>query len=102
MRRQVGLFANAEVVVGTSGSNMFNLAFQRRLRATLILASPLLVHYTDVFLQCGNKSHLTYFMGEPATDHPNFDDQNVHSPWHLDLASFSRALDEWLAIHDPQ
>lgn len=102
VRRQVGLFANAEIVVGTSGSNMFNLAFQRRLRAALILASPLLVHYTDVFLQCGNKSHLTYFVGEPAIDHPNFDDQNVHSPWHIDLASFSRALDEWLAIHDPQ
>ncbi len=93
---QVGLFANAELVVGTSGSNMFNLAFQRRLRAALILVSPVLVHHTDVFFRYGHRSELAYFVGDRATDHPGFQQMNVHSGWKVELDAFAEAFDQWL------
>ena len=93
---QVGLFANAELIVGTSGSNMFNLAFQRRLRAALILVSPVLVHHTDVFFRYGHSSELAYFVGERARHHPGFQQMNVHSGWTVELDAFTEAFDQWL------
>lgn len=48
---QIGIFSGATLIAGCSGSNIFNLAFQKNARAVLVLVSPLLVHYTEQLLQ---------------------------------------------------
>ncbi len=96
IRQQVGLFAGAELIVGASGSNMFNLGFQRRLRAALILASPTLVHHTDVFMNVGHKCELAYFIGDRAADAPGFNPADVHAPWRIDMDAFSACFESWL------
>ncbi|WP_188261077.1 glycosyltransferase 61 family protein [Azospirillum tabaci] len=95
---QVDIVANAELIAGASGSNMFNLAFQRKLKSAFIFASPNLVHYHDVFFNEPYSSKIRYFIGEIDTGHEQYNPHNVHTPWKLpDLDAFAQAVRQWIA-----
>jgi capsular polysaccharide biosynthesis protein len=93
IRQQVTLWANAKLVAGTAGSNMFGLAFQRNLRASFIITSPNMVQFQEAFLQAGHDSEMTVYLGH-ATD------TEVHSPWTIDPGDLALAFDAWLAPHN--
>jgi len=93
IRQQVTLWANAKLIAGTAGSNMFGLAFQRKLRASFILTSPNMVQFQEAFLQAGHDSEMTFYLGNAA-------DTEVHSPWTIDPGDLALAFDAWLAPHN--
>ncbi len=89
IRHQVTLWANARVLAGTAGSNMFGLAFQRRLQRCLIINSPNLLHFQEMFLQAGYGSETSFYIGEDL-------DGKVHSSWRVVIADLERHVDAWL------
>jgi capsular polysaccharide biosynthesis protein len=94
---QVTAFANAQLIAGASGTNMFNLAFQDRLTSALIITSPFLIHYSEQFLNGGRPTELQYFIGAPDRDDPRFNQHDVNSPWKIpDLDALARAVDDWI------
>jgi len=93
---QINLIAHAKIIAGTSGSNLFNLAFQQNLKSAFIITSPALIHITDSLLQVGRRCDLRTYIGEVATSHPSYDEHWVHSPWVIqDLRDLERAVGEW-------
>jgi capsular polysaccharide biosynthesis protein len=94
--KQIDLIAHAELVAGTSGSNLFTLAFQRNLKSAFIITSPALIHITDSLLQVGRRCDLRTYIGEVNTSHPSYDEHWVHSPWTIqNLGDLERAVGEW-------
>lgn len=87
---------NAELVAGCSGTNLYNMAFQSRLRSAFILVSPLLIHYIDQFITIGTKADLRYYIGHVNLTHPGADLNYVHSPWEVDINDLEYHLDRWL------
>jgi capsular polysaccharide biosynthesis protein len=87
---QITLWANARLVAGTAGSNMFGLAFQRRLERAFLINSPNMVQFSEVFLQAAHASETTFYIGRADT-HDN------HGPWYVDIADLEREIDRWLA-----
>jgi len=93
---QINTIIRSEIVAGTSGSNLFTLAFQQKLKSIFIITSPALIHITDSLLQVGRQCDLRTYIGEVATSHPSYDEHWVHSPWLIqDLGDLERAIGEW-------
>jgi capsular polysaccharide biosynthesis protein len=90
IEQQVTLWANARLVAGPAGSNMFGLAFQRRLERVLQISSPNMVYYTELMLQAGSAVESTIYLGR---SHGN----GTHAPWSVDSADLAREVDRWLA-----
>lgn len=99
---QAALFANARLIAGAGGTNMFNIAFQDRLESTFILTSPSLIHYSEQFVNGGRKATLQYFVGALDREHPDFNPHNVNTAWYVpDIDALGRAVDDWLAQVEP-
>ncbi len=94
---QVSVFAAARFIAGCSGSNMFNIAFQRNAAAALILVSPLLVHYSEHFLAAGGNAKLSYFLGYVTEAQLALTPGYVHAPWHVDLEELGPYLVDWIS-----
>jgi capsular polysaccharide biosynthesis protein len=95
LAEQIRMICNAPLVAGSGGSNLFTLAFHRRMRSCFVVNSPLLVHLTDLMFKPG--ADFTYYIGSPNTEHPGFDARNVHAPWIVrDEEGLKRAIDGWL------
>ena len=93
---QVRLFAGARLIAGPSGSNMFNIAFQGRARAILLMASPLLVHYSEQFMHLGHAgAALDVVLGTTELA----DRGDVHAPWHLEPERLEPLVRDWVARH---
>jgi len=88
--QQVTLWANAKIIAGTAGSNMFGLAFQRHLQRSFIINSPNLLHFQEMFLQSGHKSETSFYLGEAPHS-------EVHGPWQVSLADLEHYIDDWLS-----
>ena len=88
--QQVTLWANARTVAGSAGSNMFGLAFQRRLRRCLLINSPNMVQFQELFLQAGHGSETSLYLGTAEGD-------EVHAPWRVAPGDLARRVDAWLA-----
>lgn len=88
---QVRIAANARMIAGASGSNMFHLAFQKNLQKALVLISPNLIHFSELFLNAGHTTRLTYYIGEALGP-------DVHSNWKIDPASLEAEIDAWLMM----
>jgi capsular polysaccharide biosynthesis protein len=86
---QVRIAANARMIAGASGSNMFHLAFQKNLQKAFILVSPNLFHFSELFLNAGHAARLTYYIGEALGP-------DVHSNWKIDPVSLEAEIDLWL------
>lgn len=91
--QQVTMWANARYVAGTNGSNMFGLAFQRQLRRALIVNSPNLLHFQEMFMQAGATSETSFYIGESLGG-------EVHDAWQINAADLARHVDAWLAEAD--
>jgi hypothetical protein len=89
IRQQVTLWANAKYAAGCSGSNMFGLAFQRRLAASFIMVSPNFVQRQEGFLQAGHAAETSIYLGEALGP-------DVHDPWRIDPADLEKHVDRWL------
>ncbi len=89
IQQQLSLWANARLVAGPAGSNMFGLAFQRRLQQSLLINSPNLVQFSELFLQAGHDSTTTIYLGQAMGADP-------HAPWSVDTKDLERVVDEWL------
>jgi capsular polysaccharide biosynthesis protein len=89
IREQVSLWANARLVAGTSGSNMFGLAFQRRLQRSLLINSPNLMQGSELMLQAGYGSETSLYIGRVEGTDP-------HAPWSVEIADLRRAVDRWM------
>ena len=95
---QIRLFAGARLIAGCSGSNMFNIAFQARAGAILVLVSPLLVHYSEQFLTSFRPgTQLDMVMGFVDDAELQARPGYVHADWHLDVALMREVLSAWLA-----
>jgi capsular polysaccharide biosynthesis protein len=97
---QISVFAAARLIAGCSGSNMFNIAFQRNAAAVLILVSPLLVHYSEHFLNVGGRARISYFPGHVTAAQMALTPGYVHAPWPVDMAALKTLVAEWLAGAD--
>jgi capsular polysaccharide biosynthesis protein len=96
IRTQVSMFAGARLIAGCSGSNMFNIAFQREAAAILILVSPLLVHYSEHFFSAGHNARLSYFPGYVTDAQMAATPGYVHAPWHVDMAKLADYVAGWV------
>ncbi|MDR3504999.1 MAG: FkbM family methyltransferase [Acidocella sp.] len=86
---QMRLAANAELIAGPTGSNMFHLAFQRDLKKAFVLGSSEFVHATEQFMSAGSGIEMGYYVGEALGDTP-------HAPWRVNTADLAKAVDDWL------
>ena len=94
---QIGMFAGASLPAGCSGSNIFNLAFQKNAKAFLILVSPLLVHYTEQLLQSAHiETPVTMIVGYVTEKELSRNPGKVHADWHLAPGALQSVLDEWI------
>ena len=97
--RQVLAFTQAEYIAGASGTNMYCSAFQKVARGTFVLVSPLLIHYADYHTNQGHPGPLTFYVGDCASNQPDFNPLNVNSPWVIsDIDDLAREVDNWLAV----
>jgi capsular polysaccharide biosynthesis protein len=90
IEQQVTLWANARLVAGSAGSNMFGLAFQRRLERVLQITSPNMVQFSELMMQAESANATTIYIGSAHGEDP-------HAPWSVDLADLAREVDRWLA-----
>lgn len=90
IEQQVTLWANARLVAGSAGSNMFGLAFQRRLERVLQINSPNMVQFSELMMLADSTSAMTIYVGRAHGADP-------HAPWSVDPADLAREVDRWLA-----
>ena len=91
IQEQMRLAANAELIAGPTGSNLFHLAFQRDLKKAFVLSSMKFVRVTEQFMSAGTGIDIGYYIGEALGTSP-------HAPWRVDIADLARAVDDWLGI----
>ena len=101
IRDQIRIFAGATLIAGCSGSNLFNLAFQARARAILVMASPLLVHYSEQLLNAlHGRASLDVLIGYVSDGDRLAHPGSVHAPWHLHPALVRDVVAGWLSRTD--
>lgn len=97
---QVKLFAGARLIAGCSGSNLAHLGFARNARAVLVLASPLLVHYTEQMLLSARPGvAIDLVLGFVEKAERILKPGYVHAEWHLDLLMLEEVIAAWVAAH---
>ena len=90
IEEQVTLWANVRLAAGPAGTNMFGLAFQRRLQRSLLINSPNMVQFNELLLQAGHTSETTSYIGRAHT-------KAVHDPWFVEPQDLEREVDRWLS-----
>jgi capsular polysaccharide biosynthesis protein len=90
--KQIGLVSNALLVAGTSGSSMFNLAFQGRMRSAFILMWEERIQLSERLFSVGHNCDLWYHLGHRAL----FGTTEMGS-WIVDLARLESDVADWLA-----
>jgi hypothetical protein len=89
---QATLACNARLIAGTSGSNMFNLAFQARARSVFVMAPDFYVGPSEQYFCAGHFCDLRYHIGEqigPDTD-------LGRRQWSVDTARLADEVQDWL------
>jgi hypothetical protein len=96
VERQITLMANALLVAGPSGSGLFNLAFQGRMRSAFILAWDGYLQMSEMLFSAGRGSDLWYHIGQSvplltgaAT--------TTRDTWTVDLVRLECEVADWLA-----
>lgn len=83
--QQIILFSNASHIVGTSGTNMFGIAFSPSDCKIMILASEVFVHYSEFFLRYGSTEKVILLTGNSeAHTNPSYAG-NINAPWSIDF-----------------
>jgi Glycosyltransferase 61 len=96
VERQIALMANALLIAGPSGSGLFNLAFQGRMRSALILAWDGYLHMSEMLLSAGRGCDLWYHIGQSV---PRRADATTaaRDTWVVDLIRLESEVSDWLA-----
>lgn len=94
---QIRAFRGASHIAGCSGSNLFNLAFAGSVKAVFIMASPLLIHYSEQMFCAQHSSVLIdlvvgYVDERESASRPGY----VHCGWHLDVSAVQERALQWL------
>lgn len=92
IRNQVNLFRNARIIVGPSGSAMYNCVFQKKHTKKLILAPPKFLKISDVLINTSTKGQLNYFVGT-TVDHNT---PAIRADWLVNIDKFKKYLNEFL------
>ncbi len=87
---QVNIWANARLIAGTAGSNMYGLAFQKKLRASFIVNSPNFIHLQEMFLQSGHDSKTDIYLGQS-------DNEDIHGEWFVAPDDLEFHLEDWMS-----
>jgi capsular polysaccharide biosynthesis protein len=94
VEKQIALMANALLVAGPSGSGLFNLAFQGRMRSGFVLVWDGYIHMSEMLFSAGRGSDLWYHIGQSVPpDTPGATRDN----WAVDLARLESEVADWLA-----
>jgi hypothetical protein len=91
---QLALVANALLIAGPSGSGMFNLAFQGRLRSALILVWEHFVQLSEALFTVNRGCELWYHIGKSAPPEISVEERGL---WIVDLAELESDVADWLA-----
>jgi hypothetical protein len=90
---QVALMSNALLVAGPSGSGLFNLAFQGRMRSAFVLAWEGYLQMSEMLFSAGRGSDLWYHIGQSV---PPGTPGAVRDTWVVDLARLESEVADWL------
>lgn len=91
---QIAAFSTANYIAGSSGSNMFNLAFSSKGAQVMILTSPEYIVHTEPLMRCRSDRKLTYVIGEGARS------GYTHDPWQIDIVELQAQIVRWLSQQD--
>jgi capsular polysaccharide biosynthesis protein len=89
---QVGVFRNAEIVAGPSGSGLYNCVYSGHRGRRVILASSKFVTFNDVLVNQGTHSTICYITGAPAENK-----SGMFANWTIDLKLLESFLKDFLA-----
>lgn len=81
----------AWLVAGTSGSRLFSLAFQQRLRSVFILAWSEFLQLSEALVCAGHKVDLYYHLGSRPPD-------GSDKSWVVDIARLEEDVVRWLKL----
>jgi hypothetical protein len=91
--QQVNLVSNAGLLAGCSGSGLFSLAFQGRLRSAFILIYDSYLQNSELLLSAGRQCEITYHMGSRVSD-----EQMARGlVWSVDLARLETEVANWVS-----
>jgi len=93
---QVTLLANARLVAGPSGSGLFNLAFEGRMRSVFILVWEEFMQLSEMLIAAGHNFDLWYHLGVRLPRGPN----DPWGSWTVDLGRLQSDVADWLALVD--
>ena len=95
VERQAALFANAKLIAGESGSGLFNLAFQGRLRSAFVMVSEGYPQMSELLFSAGRDCELRYHFG------PTMPDIDPDDPgrWQVDLGALENDVADWMLSH---
>ena len=102
LTEQVALFAGARVVVGFSGSAMFNLMHTRRLEATIVLGQNAYLARNEQLFSTVLGGELHYFWSPADVPPPEIGKRtqaSVRSSWAFDFAEQGADLERVIAAH---
>jgi hypothetical protein len=91
--RQIALFSNALHVAGPSGSGMFNLAFQGRMRSAFVLVWEQFIRMSEMLFSAGRDVDLHYHIGGTV---PSEERPRDSVPWFVDLAQLESDIADWV------
>jgi capsular polysaccharide biosynthesis protein len=94
VEQQIALMSNAILVAGSSGSGMFNLAFQGRMRSALVLVWDGYIQMSEMLLSAGRGCDLWYHIGENA---PRETGVAGGAVWVVNLERLESEVADWLA-----
>jgi hypothetical protein len=93
VERQIALMSNALLVAGPSGSGLFNLAFQGRMRSAFILAWDGFVQMSEMLFSAGRGCDLWYHIGQSVPPETAI---ATGATWAVDLARLESEVADWV------
>jgi hypothetical protein len=93
--QQMALAANALLIAGPSGSAMFNLAFQGRLRSAFILAREQGLQLAEMLFCAGGSSDLWYHAGKDAQHTVT---PSGAKPWLVNPLELESNVADWISV----
>ncbi len=92
MDEQIAVFAQADLVVGPSGSGMFNIVFCRPGTVVIDIESEdnWIYAHAGLFASCGLPYGLVVGKPDPTDDRP------VHRRWTVDIDALTRRIKDYI------